>query len=261
MIVITGARRSGTSLWMRLYKEAGHPIIGQAFPSHWASSIAEANPDGFFEAPLRHGIDARSNPDPITGEHYTPASTRGRVAKMFIPGLLRTDGAYVEKVVLTFRDWRRVWASTERLYALEACWHQMHGAVDEPRHWHSEHPSVPWPVAWWHEHTALLADARRRGLPVHRIDLLALQEGAPSCLARHFGAEAAASLAGLVTRTSSPSSERRLDAETEQILDHLLALLRRPADPGESDWRVLDAHRERLISRWGPYDPEAVDRG
>ena len=55
MIIVTGTKRSGTSMWMQILKAAGFAIVGEACPRDWASTIREGNPLGFYESPLRRG--------------------------------------------------------------------------------------------------------------------------------------------------------------------------------------------------------------
>jgi hypothetical protein len=56
VIIVTGTKRSGTSLWMQLLIAAGFPAFGEAFPGAWKRTLGSANPDGFYESNLRQGI-------------------------------------------------------------------------------------------------------------------------------------------------------------------------------------------------------------
>ena len=76
MVIVTGTRRSGTSMWMQLLQGAGFPAIGEAFPAQWATSIGEENPHGFWESQLRGGIYYATNPHPKTGTWLSPQHTR-----------------------------------------------------------------------------------------------------------------------------------------------------------------------------------------
>ena len=106
MILVTGTKRSGTSMWMQILVAAGYPWIGEVFPARWSESIGAANPRGFFESPLRKGIYWATNPDPQTGRFLFPQATRRHLVKVFIPGLVRTDYAYLDRVVATMRPSR-----------------------------------------------------------------------------------------------------------------------------------------------------------
>lgn len=72
MIIVTGTKRSGTSLWMQLLMAAGFVPFGEAFPAQWSESIKDANPEGFFESSFRHGIYYATNPNPQTGVYVFP---------------------------------------------------------------------------------------------------------------------------------------------------------------------------------------------
>jgi hypothetical protein len=158
MIIVTGTKRSGTSMWMQILTAAGLPAFGEAFPRNWDRTIKDANPDGFYESILRQGIYYRTNPHPESGAFFHPSQVRRHVVKVFIPGLVRTDLAYVGKVVATMRHWREYQRSLERLYAME----------DEKRS-----PGAPVPVRmppwleWWDECFALMRDILIRRHSIH----------------------------------------------------------------------------------------------
>ena len=119
MLIVTGTKRSGTSLWMQIMIEAGFPYIGTPYMADWEKTIKSANPNGFFESPLRKGIFYATNPDPKTGTYLKPAEFRRHAVKVFIPGLVRTDLAYIDRVVATIRPWREYVHSLRRLHHIE----------------------------------------------------------------------------------------------------------------------------------------------
>ncbi|MBM74618.1 MAG: hypothetical protein CMK59_04385 [Proteobacteria bacterium] len=119
MIFVTGTKRSGTSLWMQILIAAGYPYIGAAFPKNWSQSIGSANQKGFFESPFRMGVYYATNPDPKTGEYLAPEPTQKHLVKVFVPGLMRSDLAYIHRVVATIRPWREYVTSLRRLYEME----------------------------------------------------------------------------------------------------------------------------------------------
>ena len=119
MIIVAGTKRSGTSMWMQLLTAAGFPPIGDAFPRNWESTIKDANPAGFWESELRRGIYHATNPDPKSGAYLFPEQTRRHAVKVFIPGLIKTDRAFIDKVVATVRPWRQYVRSLRRLYEME----------------------------------------------------------------------------------------------------------------------------------------------
>jgi hypothetical protein len=119
MILVTGTKRSGTSMWMQILTAAGFPYVGSKFMQTWEDSIKDANPKGFFESPLRKGVYYATNPNSKTGTYLHPKAAEKHVLKVFIPGLIRTDYAYIQRVVATIRPWREYCASITRLYAIE----------------------------------------------------------------------------------------------------------------------------------------------
>lgn len=161
MIIVTGTKRSGTSMWMQILIAAGFPPFGEAFPRNWGDALREANPDGFFESILREGVYWRTNPHPKTGEYFFPEQVERHVVKVFIPGLQRTDRAYIGRVVATMRPWREYVASLDRLHAME----------DEGRRAAGHDGPPPRRVApaleWWQENFNLVRDIVTRRYPVH----------------------------------------------------------------------------------------------
>ena len=119
MMIVTGTKRSGTSMWMQILIGAGYPIIGEAFPMRWEHTIKAANPEGFYESHLRRGIFYRTNPHPKTGAYLFPEQVAHHAVKVFIPGLVRSDRAFIGKVIATVREWREYESSIARLYAIE----------------------------------------------------------------------------------------------------------------------------------------------
>jgi hypothetical protein len=119
MILVTGTKRSGTSLWMQVLTAAGLEYIGSKYAYSWEQSIGDANPRGFYESLLRRGIFWETNPHPETGRYLSPAPTRRYLVKVFIPGLVRSDIAFLDHVVASVRPWREYCTSLARLYQME----------------------------------------------------------------------------------------------------------------------------------------------
>jgi hypothetical protein len=162
MIIVTGTKRSGTSMWMQILIAAGFTPFGEAFPRTWGKTIKDANPDGFYESVLRRGIYWQTNPHPRTGDYFFPEQTEEHVVKVFIPGLVRTDRAFIGHVVATMRPWREYEASLNRLYAME----------DESRTEEIKAMGPPPPrfapvLEWWYENFALVRDIVTRRHRVH----------------------------------------------------------------------------------------------
>jgi len=159
MIVVSGTKRSGTSMWMQVLAAAGFPVLGKQFPRNWQTTIKQVNPEGFYESILRFGVYYRTNPHPETGQYFLPEHVAGYAVKVFVPGVVRSERAYIEKLVANIREWREYEASVNRLYAIER---ESQLAVD---------PSTPEPVVfppayeWWMENFALVRDISIRRYP------------------------------------------------------------------------------------------------
>lgn len=142
MIVVTGCRRSGTSLWMQMLAAAELPVVGEPFAAE-LEALREANPRGFFESEHRYGAQV------------DPAELRGQVVKMFVPGVVETDEDELERVIFSIRPWREHVASTRAFEALEA------EALD------AEVPqAMPADLEWWFESYCLFGDFADRDYPM-----------------------------------------------------------------------------------------------
>ena len=158
MIIVTGTKRSGTSMWMQILTAAGFPAFGEAFPRNWGNTIKDANPDGFYESILRRGIYWRTNPHPVSGAYFFPEQVEKHVVKVFIPGLVRTDRAYIGSVLATVRHWREYERSLNRLFAME----------DSSRPEGTKPPvRTPPLLEWWSENFMLVRDVVTRRYRVH----------------------------------------------------------------------------------------------
>lgn len=159
MILVSGTKRSGTSMWMQVLAAAGLPVLGKQFPRNWEHTIKQANPDGFYESMLRHGIYYRTNPHPMTGKYFLPENVAGYAVKVFVPGVVRSERAYIERLVANIREWREYEASINRLYAMER------------EKVLAQNPEAPEPVVfpaafeWWMENFALCRDISIRKYP------------------------------------------------------------------------------------------------
>jgi hypothetical protein len=156
MIIVTGTKRSGTSMWMHVLAAAGLPYIGDRYPAGWGELLRDANPDGFFESELAAGIYYRTNPHPLTGAYLAPQQTRDHAVKIFIAGLVRSDVAFIDRCVATVRSWRDYVVSTRRMHAI---------AGEAPAG--GEERMLPPALDWWCNNFALIRDLAIRGYPVH----------------------------------------------------------------------------------------------
>ncbi len=158
MIFVSGTKRSGTSMWMQVLRAAGIPVLGEAFPRNWGNApLRDANPDGFYESILRQGVYFATNPHPVSGKYFMPEDVDGYAVKVFIPGVIRSERAYITHLVANVRAWRAYESSIERLWALE---NQGRPNVDP-----SEVVRFPAALEWWMENFALVRDISLRKLP------------------------------------------------------------------------------------------------
>lgn len=161
MIVVTGTKRSGTSLWMQLLSEAGYRFIGDRFPRNWAETLKVANPNGFYESELRRGIYHETNPHPRTGRYLPPEPTRELLVKVFVPGLVKSDVAFLHRTIASIRPWRDVTRSVRRMRHVEA---EVFGWADNE----VQPAYLPPEVEWLRENFLLVRDLRLRAYP-HRV--------------------------------------------------------------------------------------------
>ncbi len=157
MILVTGTMRSGTSLWMQLLVAAGFPHVGEAFPEPWAPGLRAANPRGFYESQLVAGVYYATNPHPETGAYLFPEQTREHVAKVFVPGLVRTDVAFIDRVIATVRAVRPYCASMQGMREL---------AGEDREGLLFDVPVSP-ALRWWMENFALIRDVATRRYAAH----------------------------------------------------------------------------------------------
>ncbi len=243
MIIVTGTKRSGTSMWMQLLKAAGFPPIGDAFPRNWAKTIKDANPGGFWESELRRGIYYATNPQPKTGTYLFPQQTRRNAVKVFIPGLIRSDLAFIDKVVATVRPWRQYVRSLNRLYAMER---EAQEAARKDSGIDPLPPVFMTPVIeWWVENFSLISDIVTRRYPFYMVSYDAVLSDPDVTLRKAFewigdgDVEAAIAEVQPMLRTQGEDSDDEVDVgdlelepEVVEVFDALydLVLEQRPLD-------------------------------
>jgi hypothetical protein len=164
MIVVTGTMRSGTSMWMQALAASGLALIGAEFPANWKQRIGAANSHGFFESSLRGGIYYRTNPHPETGSYLQPDQTRQHVVKIFAPGLVRSEIAFLHRVVLTIRPFREYVSSITRLMEIERRAKAQELGRDVRAQLH-----IPHALRWWDDNFSAFRDSLIRGYPTHAI--------------------------------------------------------------------------------------------
>ena len=173
MILVTGTKRSGTSLWMQILINGGFPFIGNAYSGIWKESIGDANRKGFYESKLRHGINFQNNPNPDNGVYLHPKPTVQHAVKIFVPGLLKTEFAFIHRVVGTIRPWNEYCSSIERLLTMEDEY-MLSQAVKEgelPREVRSivRRPNVHPAFVWWKDNFTLLSDTLTRKYAINLV--------------------------------------------------------------------------------------------
>ncbi len=260
MIIVTGTKRSGTSMWMQLLNAAGFPPIGDAFPRNWEKTIREANPAGFWESELRSGIYYKTNPDPKTGTYLFPEDTRRHAVKVFIPGLIRTDRAFIDKVVATVRPWRQYVRSLSRLYAMER------EAQSEARK--KRESDLPDPVfmppiiEWWVENFSLFSDIVTRRYPFYMIAYESVLEDPDKTVQDVFrwvgdgDVEAAIAQVQPALRTQKDAShdtaideESEIEPEVVEVFDALYDVVRNQTPLEQSFVDQLNEANQRLSKR------------
>ena len=267
MIIVTGTKRSGTSMWMQLLNAAGFPPIGTAFPRNWEKTIKDANPAGFWESKLRNGIYYMTNPDPQTGQYLFPEQTAGHAVKVFIPGLIKTDRAFITRVVATVRPWRQYVRSLTRLYEMERASlaeRRKEGADALPPPVH-----LPAAIEWWVENFSLFSDIVTRRYPFIMVSYESVLEDPDTAVRLVFDwigtgdADAAVAQVEPSLRTQDTATgEHAVDEESEiepevvEVFDQLYDVVReqRPIDQAFVD--LLNETNARL----GPRIDEAVKR-
>ena len=274
MILVTGTKRSGTSMWMQTLQAAGVEVLGTAFPRVWEASIKEANPRGFYESRLRNGVFYRTNPDPKTGSFLHPKTTRKLAVKVFIPGLVRSDMAYLHRVIGSVRPWRAYSRSLRRLYEMEDRWLVDKG--DDPETSESrlerarkQRAPVPPAVEWWFENYELIRDVATRRYAFHIVSYDRMLADPGETLAKvlpwlgvgDIDAALAAIEPGLRTQSADaadPPEAADLSAEAVRVFDDYVAAVHdRGALPKaliadmnalqkqmEADWRALEKERQ-----------------
>lgn len=173
MLLVTGTKRSGTSLWMQILINAGFPFIGHAYSGIWKKSIGDANRKGFYESKLRYGINYQNNPNPDNGIYLHPRPTVQHAVKIFVPGLVKTDFAFIHRVVATIRPWNEYCSSIERLLDMEDEYMdaqpQNEGELPREVKVIIRRPNVSPVFIWWRDNFDLLFDTLTRKYPINLV--------------------------------------------------------------------------------------------
>ena len=249
MIFVSGTKRSGTSMWMQVLSAAGLPVLGKAFPRNWGKGkLRDANPDGFYESVLRNGVYFRTNPHPTTGQYFLPEHVTGYVVKVFVPGVVRSERAYIESLVANIREWREYEASINRLYELEnQDRRKLKPEAEDPFRF-------PPAYEWWMENFALVRDLSLRKYPAQLQtydEVLANPEKVISRVLGRIGygdVEAAVAAVKPENRTQErPESTTELDPEDVRVFDDLYGAVAEGKPIADSLLRDLNATNKRLV--------------
>lgn len=262
MVIVTGTKRSGTSMWMQMLIAAGLPHLGEAFPASWSESIKGANPHGFYESRFRKGVFFATNPDPKTGAFVPPKESKRHAVKVFIPGVVRSDLAYIERVVASMRDWREYDRSVRRLYAMEDAWlekKRAEGDPEDPR-WRTFRTKVPPALEWWFENYELIRDAATRRYPIHLVTYDALLRDPEQVLGKVLPWVGGGDLAKAMEAIRPDSRTQRgvdgaiegVEPEDAAIFDELYRLLDEGQPLPAAFVEELNTTQHRLEERWRP---------
>ena len=247
MLIVTGTKRSGTSLWMQILIAAGIPHFGEAFPRDWENTLKEANKEGFYESMLRAGIYYATNPHPKTGAYFFPEQVEGHCVKVFIPGLVRTDRAFIGQVIATVREWREHEASLLRLNAMEDADRASAGG-DET----APPERMPPALEWWAENFSLVRDISIRRYPVHAQSYDGLLRDPERVIRETIAwvgrgdAEKALAQPKPERRTFQRPSSSSVPSEVAEVFDELYAAIDQQRELPQSFLLKLNETNERL---------------
>lgn len=96
--IITGLRRSGTSMLMYALKQGGVEVIGKDFDEKTRQHI-EGNPNGYWEV------------DGITTKGLINFNKKGELIKVMVEGLYNSDPSLIDKTLFIFREPSKVFNS------------------------------------------------------------------------------------------------------------------------------------------------------
>ena len=103
--IVTGLRRSGTSMIMLALKEMGMPIIGTKFDNAQSRKLQEeGNPNGYWE------VDGVTDKDGLLTKHVN-IGKRGDVIKVMSEVLFKSDPTLISKVLVVLRRPRNILSS------------------------------------------------------------------------------------------------------------------------------------------------------
>jgi len=167
---------------MQILEKGGFQILGEKFPAHWQNRIEKANPKGFYESTLVQGINYHTNPDPRSGSWIPPQKVTNFGVKIFADGLIKTDYAYITKVIFTIRKWQDCEASQKRMDEINGD-HSELADADPNR---QRAARLPAGFSWWKANFSLLRDMQTRRCPVAAFSYAALLENPERIISAAF---------------------------------------------------------------------------
>jgi len=275
MIVVTGTKRSGTSMWMQILVNGGFQYIGEAFPQDWGRVIKDANPEGFYESTLAGGVWWRSNPSPKTGAWLHPDSVKQYAVKVFIPGVVRTDISYLTRVVATVREWRQYEASLRRLFRIQS---------ENKGEEFDEKKVAPLPPGydWWMENFDLVRDIATRRYAVHVLSYGSLLADPEQTVGKVFDwigggdKQKAARIVDPKFNTQRKEEAQRFTSEHAEVFDEYYSRIHtgKPLDQAfiakmnETHNKIVEHIKEiapgylrrRYALDWEDYTPEVMEK-
>jgi len=235
MLIVTGTPRSGTSMWMQILVAAGFDAIGEPFPGDWPALLQTANPDGYWESQLLGGIYYRTNPHALTGNFLFPEQTELHAVKIMIFGLVRSDLAYIDRVIGTVREWREFAVSRTRQRQLYRE-HAQGEAAGLEIHEQIVRRDLPPALEWWVDNFALLRDIATRRYAAHVCSYQSLLDDPERAITEVLGwlgrGDAARAIAAIkpqhrTVREDAPTPE--IEPEFAETFDELYDLIHRGA--------------------------------
>ena len=105
---------------MSMMNEAGFPVLGSKFPLNWEEKRTEKNKDlEFPQNPSETGfwedMNIVDNGCNNVTMNINPENLKDHAAKIFFSGMIKTDLAYIDKVILCIRDCKSYTSSWEKV--------------------------------------------------------------------------------------------------------------------------------------------------
>ena len=121
----------------------------------------------------------RTNPSPVTGQYLSPEASQSLAVKVFAPGLVRTDIAFLDRVIVTCRPWQEYTASIGKMRAMSAGADELDVTRRGPD---PLHPALE----WWIDQFLWIRDVAARRYPVNATSYAALLADPEGTFARVF---------------------------------------------------------------------------